>query len=273
MRNLIPNAFTTTRANDNRAIDMKWQRPIIFVEVPGTTPYDLYLYWHRRSMRDPNYAGFLDLLLNPRGIQDHGWTGQLPEPSTVVTYEQPYFVEGDVSIKTQTETVEDAFDKRIDFANTLFTNARSAYIRYYTEPVHPDLEEKQNAIEEQFLRNARIVFVEKTFDPVFQLIRMARQAIPDDADYEITKDQIDWYVKSVKKYKALKERWKKKSAILGVEWYIKGKMELTWPDRVSVQLNVPVDQWCRSLTFPLRPYKSPTNFKEVDEYIKEMLKN
>ena len=273
MRHLIPNAFTSTRANDNASIDMKWQRPIIFVEVPGTTSYDIFLYWHRRSMRDPNYAGFHDLLLNVRGINDTGWTGELSVPDTVVKYEQPYFVEGDVSIAMKTDVVEDAFDKRIEFANSLFTNNRSAYIRYYAEPVHASLEQKQDAIEEQFFRSARLVFIEKSFDSIFQLVRMARQPFADDDEYEITQAQLDWYIASVKKYRVLKNKWKKKAAILGVEWYSKGKMELSWPDKVTVQLNMPVDRWCVASSFVKRPYKSPANFKQADEYIKSQLKN
>jgi len=271
MRHLIPNAFTNTRANDNIAIDMKWQRPIIFVEAPGTTSYDIFLYWHRRSMRDPNYAGFMDLLLNVRGVNDIGWTGEYTSPTDVVTYEEPYLVEGDVSVKTRIGTIKEAFEKRVDFANTLFINARSTYIRYYTEPVHPDLQEKQNMVEDQFFRAARLVFIEKSFDPIFQLVRMSRQALPDDAEFEITQLQLDWYVASTMRYRMLKEKWRKKSAILGVEWYQKGKMELSWPDKVTAQLNMPVDQWCRASSFPKRTYKSPTNFKEADAYLKEKL--
>lgn len=272
MRQLIPNIFTTARANDNPAIDMKWRRPIIFVEAPGTTSFDIFLYWHRRSMRDPNYAGFLDLPLNVRGVSDTGWTGEYGNPLDVVTYEEPYLVEGDVAVRTSTATIAAAFDQRVDFTNALLVNARSTYIRYYTEPVHPDLQEKQDSVEDYFFRSARLIFVEKRFDPIFQLARMARHKLEDDVEYEITQTQVDWYIASAKKYQALKEKWLKKSAVLGVEWYSKGKMELSWPDNITVQLNMPVDQWCVAYSFAKRPYKSPSNFKEVDEYLREQLK-
>jgi hypothetical protein len=271
MRHLIPNAFTNTKPNDNIAASMVWKRPIMFIEAPGTTANDLFLHWHRRSMRDPNYAGFLDLLLNVRGVDSTAWNSNQASPDTVVKYESPHLVEGDVAIRIKSDTIANAFNERIEFANFLFENSRSTYIRYYTESTHPDLQEKQDQLEDYFCRQARLIFVEKNFDTIFQLARMIREPLADDVDYEITQDQLDWYVASVKRYNALKERWRKKSAMLSVEDYSKRKVEITWPDKVLVHLNLPHDELSMSASFPFRLYRAPTNFKEADAYLKEKL--
>ena len=271
MRHLISNAFTNTKPNDNLAAAMVWKRPIIFIEAPGTTSNDLFLHWHRRSMRDPNYAGFLDLLLNVRGVNDTAWNSNQTSPDTIVDYESPHLVEGDVAIKIKSDTIANAFNDRIEFADFLFANSRSTYIRYYTESTHPDLQEKQDQLEDYFCRQARLIFVEKNFDPIFQLARMIREPLDDDVDYEITQDQLDWYIASVKRYRILKERWRKKAAIISVEDYSKSKTEMMWPDKVSLQLNIPTDQYSMAVSFPTRLYRAPTNFKEADAYLKEKL--
>ena len=271
MKYLIPQAFVNAKPNENLAAGMTWKRPLIFIEAPGTTANDLFLHWHRRSMRDPNYAGFLDLLLNVRGVSDPGYTGKHQEPDTIVEYEEPYLIEGDVAIRMKRDTIANAFDTRVEFANDLVSNARSLYVRYYTEPVHPALQEKQDQIEDYFCRQARLIFVEKNFDPIFQLARMIREPLDDDTDYEITQDQLDWYITSVKRYNNLKDRWRKKSAIISVEDYSKSKTEMMWPDKVSLQLHVPTDQYSMAVSFPTRLYRAPTNFKEADAYLKAKL--
>lgn len=271
MRILTPDIFNKTRSNDNRALDIVWHRPIVFIEVPGTTPYDLYMYWHRRTMIDPNYAGFLDLLVNVRGVKDIGWTGELVHPSDPTIYEQPIIVEGNVVPTSVTSTVAEAFDSRIDFAKSIIANSRPTYIRHYAEPVHADLQQKQDQIEHQLLSAGRIVFVEKLFDPIFQLIRMARAKLPDDAEFEITQTQLDWYVSCVKKYRNLKRAWGKKAAHIAVEHYPRLRLPVVWSDNVHVEIDVRQDQWSQGLGFPKRSYKSPVNFKQADEYLREKL--
>jgi len=269
MRILAPEIFETVKANDNRALDLAWQRPLIFIEVPGTTSYDIHLHWHRRCMRDNNYVGFLDLLLNARGVNDTAWGPMDITPDQLITCHLP-FMQGTSVAYGKTDCVAlEAFKKRIEFGRSLFVANKSASIRYYTEPSPAGFEEVDEVVNQYLIPHGRLVFVEKKFDPLFNLVRMIRSNQGnDDSDYDITQEQIDWYIASMKKYHEMKARYRKRAAVMMVEDYNKNETVLEWPDNIKVPIKLKVDQISKGFGFRMPVYKSPRNFKEIDEYFR-----
>ena len=273
MRTLYPDVFTTVKPYGNPKLDMDWKRPTIVIEAPGTTPYGPFLHWHRRCMRDKNYVGFLDLLLSTRGIKDNIWGPVQVDITDTVNCQMPFMIDDCVTYKTFEGTAEEAYDKRIEFATELFKNKRSAIIRHYAETVHPAFDNKQRQVEGYFFKQARLVFIEKKIDPVFNLVRMAQlQNNLSDDEYEISKEQFDWFLASMKRYQGTKQYWIKhlpdRVSVIDIETLMKSSFDLTWTDKVKAKMEIPKDDWAKAYSFPLIKYRSPQNFKQIDEWFR-----
>lgn len=272
MRPLIPEVFNSVSPIQNQNLDMAWKRPIVFIEAPGTSAYDLHLHWHRRCMRDPNYIGFMDLLLNARGVRDKMWGPIDISPITGVECQMPFMQGPSLGAKPFKGDALEVMLERIEFAKSFFAQHRSAAIRYYTEPVPEGFEQANKTVEELLFPHARLVFVEKKIDPVFNLIRMAIQNEKREnnqvTEYEISDDMLIWYIASLKKYYNLKNIHRKQAGVVAIEDYSKGDTFIEWQDNVKVTLAIKRDPSSRPFGFRLPGYISPANFKDIDSRFK-----
>jgi hypothetical protein len=227
-------------------------------------------------MRDTNYIGFMDLLLNTRGIKDKMWGPISISPIEGVDCQLPFMQGPSLGVKPFRGDALEAMLERVEFAKSLFAQRRSAIVRYYTEPVPEGFEQVNKTVEEMLFPHARLIFIEKKIDPLFNLIRMAIQNKKREnnqiTEYEISDEMLVWYIASLKKYYNIKNIYKKQAGVVAMEDYSKGEAFVEWQDGVKVKLAIKRDLSSRPFGFRLPGYISPTNFKDIDKRFKEAWK-
>jgi hypothetical protein len=256
---------------------MNWGRPLVVIEIPGTTPYGLMMHLHSRSLNNPDHGGFFDLMLNARGLKDTGFGPLEIAQTDMITCQIPTKEEGKVSLNEITGPAAHMYAQRAKAADEFMGDGKTALIRHYAEYANdPYLEKMQKAFELVFLRKARLLFVEKKIDPLFSFIRYAISSQRDDGPFEITKEQVDWYKRCYAIYQGHKQYWSKnnpgKMAVVDIESIMRSKAQIKWGDGVTATVDLRTDMQARPLMWNDVNYRPVANFKDVDTWFKPQQK-
>lgn len=277
MRPLHTQEFLEATPHPDEKFNMNWGRPLVVLEIPGTTPDGLFMHLHRRSLRNPDHGGFFDLMLSARGLNDTGFGPLEIEATTMVTCQVPNKDDGNLALKEVTGPAAHMYAQRAKAADMFMGDGKTSLIRHYTEYANDAyLEKMQKALELVFLRKARLLFVEKKIDPLFGLIHYAVASRKDDQPFEITKEQVDWYKRCWSVYQGHKQYWNKnnpgKMAVLDVESMMKSRAQIKWGDGVVATIDLQGDGQANKMLWNNVNYRSVLNFKEVDAWFKPQRK-